>query len=59
MLFENVVFLGLQDVLEVCTFSPTLGLIYLMKESEIEQSKYVSGKHLSIGRSKYPKVRAI
>ena len=30
-----------------------------MKESEIEKSKYFYGKNLSIGLSKYPRIRAL
>ena len=30
-----------------------------MKESEIEKSKYFQGKNLSIGLSKYPKIKAL
>ena len=59
MLFEKLSVLRPQDVLKVCTFGPTLGPIYPMKESEIEKSKYFQGKNLAIGLSKYPKIKAL
>ena len=59
MPFEKFKFLRPQDVAKVCTFGPTLGPIYPMKESEIEKSKYFQGKNLAIGLSKYPKIKAL
>ena len=59
MLYEKLKFLQLQDALKVCTFGPTLGPIYPIKESEIERSKYFTGKNLSIRLSKYPKIKAL
>ena len=57
--FSKQSFLQPQDVLKVCTFGPTLGPIYPMKESEIEKSKYFQGKNLFIGLSKYPKINTL
>ena len=43
----------------MCTFGPTLGPIYPRKETENEKSNYFRGKSLSIGLSKYPKIKAL
>ena len=40
-------------------FGPTLGLVYPLKESEIEQVKRISRKNLSTGLSKYSKIEAL
>ena len=56
---RNSNFLRPQDVLKVCSFWCNLGPIYPMKESEINKSKYSPRKNLSIGLSKYSKIRAL
>ena len=48
-----------QDILKVCVFGPTLSPIYPMKECEIEKSKYLQGKNLSIRLSEYPQIKAL
>ena len=42
-----------------CVFSPTLGRIYPLKESEIEKSRSICWKKLSIWLSIYPKTKAL
>ena len=53
-LFEKLKFLRPQNVLKVCTFGPTLGPIYPMKNSEIAKSKYFKKK---IYPSGYPNIQ--